>query len=108
MLIIRGVNVFPTQIEHVLMETEGTSPHYLLVITREESLDTLEVWVEVSERHFEESMSRMSKMAELQALISKRIHSVLGLSVRVKLVEPQIIERSQGKAKRVVDKRNLG
>ncbi len=53
-------------------------------------------------------MSRMSKMAELQALISKRIHSVLGLSVRVKLVEPQIIERSQGKAKRVVDKRNLG
>src|SRR5512147_362999 len=59
MLIIRGVNVFPTQIEHVLMEIEGTSPHYLLVITREESLDNLEVWVEVSERLFEESMSRM-------------------------------------------------
>jgi len=107
MLIIRGVNVFPTQIEHVLMETEGTSPHYLIVITREESLDTLEVWVEVSERIFEGSMSSMGKMAELQALISKRIHSVLGLSVRVKLVEPQILERSQGKAKRVLDKRNL-
>ncbi len=108
MLIIRGVNVFPTQIEHVLMEIEGTSPHYLIVITREESLDILEVWVEISERIFEGTLSSMGKMAELQALIAKRIHSVLGISVRVKLVEPQILERSQGKAKRVVDKRNQG
>jgi phenylacetate-CoA ligase len=104
MLIIRGVNVFPTQIEHVLMETEGASPHYLLVVTREAALDTLEVWVEVSERLFNESMS---KMTELQALLSKKIHSVLGVSVKVKLVEPQTLERSQGKAKRVLDKRNL-
>ncbi|MHB9129883.1 MAG: phenylacetate--CoA ligase family protein [Armatimonadota bacterium] len=104
MLIIRGVNVFPTQVEHVLMETEGTSPHYLLVVTREGSLDTLEVWVEVSEQMFSE---RMSKMTDLQALLSKKIHTVLGLSVKVKLVEPQTLERSQGKAKRVLDKRNL-
>jgi len=107
MLIIRGVNVFPTQIEHVLMETEGTSPHYLLVVTREASLDTLEVWVEVSEHIFHESMSKMSRMTELQDQLRKKIHSVLGVSVKVKLVEPQTLERSQGKAKRVLDKRNL-
>ncbi|HOF88768.1 MAG TPA: phenylacetate--CoA ligase [Armatimonadota bacterium] len=104
MLIIRGVNVFPTQIEHVLMETEGTSPHYLLVVTREGALDTLEVWVEVSERMFSESFSRMTVLRDL---LTKKIHSVLGLSVKVKLVEPQTLERSQGKAKRVLDKRNL-
>lgn len=107
MLIIRGVNVFPTQVEHVLMETEGTSPHYLLVITREASLDTLEVWVEMSEKLFAESMSRMSMLTELQAHLGRKIHSVLGVSVKVKLVEPQTLERSQGKAKRVLDKRKL-
>jgi phenylacetate-CoA ligase len=102
MLIIRGVNVFPTQIEHVLMETEGTSAHYLLVVTREGSLDTLEVWVEVSETLFTE---RMQKLTELQSLLAKKIHSILGLSAKVKLVEPQTLERSQGKAKRVLDQR---
>jgi len=105
MLIIRGVNVFPTQVEHVLMETEGTSPHYLLVVTREASLDTLEVWVEVSEKYFAQSQSRFSKLAELQASLAKKIRSTLGISVKVKLVEPQTLERSQGKAKRVLDKR---
>lgn len=104
MLIIRGVNVFPTQVEHVLMETEGTSPHYLLVVTREGSLDSLEVWVEISEQMFSE---RMSKMTDLQALLAKKIHTILGISAKVKLVEPQTLERSQGKAKRVLDKRNL-
>ena len=104
MLIIRGVNVFPTQVEHVLMETEGTSPHYLLVVTRDGSLDSLEVWVEISEQMFSE---RMSKMTDLQALLAKKIHTVLGLSAKVKLVEPQTLERSQGKAKRVLDKRNI-
>jgi len=104
MLIIRGVNVFPTQIEHVLMETEGTSPHYLIVVTRDGVLDTLEVWVEVSEQMFSE---RMIKMTELQNLLMKKLHSALGLSVKVKLVEPQTLERSQGKAKRVLDKRQM-
>ena len=102
MLIIRGVNVFPTQVEHVLMETEGTSPHYLLVVTRDDMLDTLEVWVEISEEMFS---VRMSKMTDLQAHLAKKLHSALGVSVRVKLVEPQTLERSQGKAKRVLDKR---
>jgi phenylacetate-CoA ligase len=94
-------------VEHVLMETEGTSPHYLLVITRDGSLDTLEVWVEVSEKLFAEGQSSLSKMSELQHQLAKKIHSSLGLSVRVKLVEPQTLERSQGKAKRVIDKREL-
>jgi phenylacetate-CoA ligase len=107
MLIIRGVNVFPTQVEHVLMETEGDSPHYLLVVTRVGELDMLEVWVEMSEKLFDESMSRMGRVTELQSLLVKKIHTNLGLSVKVKLVEPQTIERSQGKAKRVLDKRNL-
>lgn len=107
MLIIRGVNVFPTQVEHVLMETEGTSPHYLLVVTRNGALDTLEVWVEMSEKLLTESMSRMGRVTELQALLAKKIHSNLGISVKVKLVEPQTLERSQGKAKRVLDKRNM-
>ena len=107
MLIIRGVNVFPTQVEHVLMETEGTSPHYLLVVTRSGELDMLEVWVEMSEKLFDESNSRLGRMAELQSLLVKKIHTSLGLSVKVKLVEPQTIERSLGKAKRVLDKRNL-
>jgi len=106
MLIIRGVNVFPTQVEHVLMETDGTSPHYLLVVTRQGALDTLEVWVEVSERLFQESRSSMSGMNDLQALLAKKIHSALGLSAKVKLVEPQTLERSQGKARRVLDKRD--
>lgn len=105
MLIIRGVNVFPTQVEHVLMETDGTSAHYLLVVSRNDSLDTLEVWVEMSEKLFKESMSSIGRMAELQSLLAKKIHSALGISVKIKLVEPQTIERSQGKAKRVLDKR---
>ena len=104
MLIIRGVNIFPTQVEHILMETEGTSPHYLLVVTREGSLDSLEVWVEISEQMFSE---RMSKMTDLQTLLAKKIHTVIGISAKVKLVEPQTLERSQGKAKRVLDKRNI-
>ncbi|HEX2951557.1 MAG TPA: phenylacetate--CoA ligase [Armatimonadota bacterium] len=106
MLIIRGVNVFPTQVEHVLMQTEGTSPHYLLVVKRDGALDTLEVWVEMSEKLFAESQSRMSRVTDLQSLLSKKIHSVLGLSVKIKLVEPQTLERSKGKAKRVQDLRN--
>ena len=105
MLIIRGVNVFPTQIEHVLMETEGTSPHYLLVVKREGSLDNLEVLVEMSEKLFADSQSSLGRMAELQANLTKRIHSILGISAKIKLVEPNTIERSQGKAKRVQDLR---
>jgi phenylacetate-CoA ligase len=106
MLIIRGVNVFPSQIEGVLMGIEGTSPHYLLVVDREYGrLDELEVWVEVSPELFSDEVRQLEAVEQR---VRAEIESVLGLSVRVKLVEPKSIPRSEGKAKRVIDRRDLG
>ncbi|HEX2999140.1 MAG TPA: phenylacetate--CoA ligase [Armatimonadota bacterium] len=102
MLIIRGVNVFPTQIESVLLGIDGISPHYLLVVTRKGPLDVLEVWVEVSERVFSDAIKGLEGLTKK---IEHEIHSVIGISVIVKLVEPKTLERSEGKAKRVLDKR---
>lgn len=104
MLIIRGVNVFPTQIESVLLSIGQTEPHYLLVVDREKALDTLEVWVEVSEELFRDEVKGLE---ELERRIHDEIESVLGISVKVRLVEPKTIQRSEGKAKRVWDKRDL-
>ncbi len=104
MLIIRGVNVFPTQIESVLMETEEVEPHYQLVVDREDNLDVLTVKVEVSERTFTDEVKGLQS---LERRISKNIKELLGVSARVKLVEPKGIDRSQGKAVRVVDNRNI-
>ncbi len=104
MLIIRGVNVFPSQIETILMEIGETEPHYLLVVERVDNLDNLEVWVEVSDRLFSDEVRRLE---DLNRKITQEIQSALGLTVRVKLVEPKTIARSEGKAKRVHDKRNL-
>lgn len=104
MLIIRGVNVFPTQIESVLLSIGQTEPHYLLVVDREKALDTLEVWVEVSEDLFRDEVRGLE---ELERRIHDEIESVLGISVKVRLVEPKTIQRSEGKAKRVWDKRDL-
>lgn len=102
MLIIRGVNVFPSQIESVLMEAEGVAPHYLIVVNRVDALDVLEVWVEVSEQVFSDEVK---KLETLSRKIAAAIETVLGISVTVKLVEPKTIERSEGKAKRVIDNR---
>jgi phenylacetate-CoA ligase len=104
MIIIRGVNVFPSQIESILMEIGDTEPHYLLVVDRVGNLDSLEVWVEVSNKLFSDEVRRLE---ELNRRISNEIQSTLGLSVKVKLVEPKTIARSEGKAKRVLDRRNL-
>ena len=104
MLIIRGVNVFPSQIESVLLEIGETEPHYLLVVDRQGSLDNLEVWVEVSEKMFSDEVR---KLEELEKKLRHEIASVLGISAKIKLVEPKTIPRSEGKAKRVVDKREL-
>jgi len=104
MIIIRGVNVFPSQIESVLMEIGDTEPHYLLVVDRVGNLDNLEVWVEVSNELFSDEVR---KLEELKRRIANEIQSTLGLSVKVKLVEPKTIERSEGKAKRIIDKRNM-
>ncbi|HAA89450.1 MAG: Phenylacetate-coenzyme A ligase PaaK [Thermoanaerobacterales bacterium 50_218] len=104
MLVIRGVNVFPSQIEEVLFRISGTEPHYLIIVERREQLDELEVWVEVSEQVFSDEVRRLE---HLEKRIRREIEDVLGISVRVKLVEPKTIERSEGKAKRVIDRRQL-
>ncbi|HOA55001.1 MAG: phenylacetate--CoA ligase [Acetivibrionales bacterium] len=104
MLIIRGVNVFPSQIESVLLEMGETAPHYLIIVDRVANLDVMEVWVEMTQTMFSDEVKRIE---DLERSIRKRIEDTLGLSVQVKLVEPKSIERSQGKAKRVIDKRRM-
>jgi phenylacetate-CoA ligase len=104
MLIIRGVNVFPQQIETVLFEIEGVAPHYQIVIDRKGALDETTVNVEVSESIF---FDEMKKQAQLKETIKKRLASELGISVEVKLVEKKTLERFEGKAKRVIDNRKF-
>jgi phenylacetate-CoA ligase len=104
MLIIRGVNVFPSQIESVLLEMGDTAPHYLIIVDRVSNLDVMEVWVEMTSTMFSDEVKRIE---DIEKNIRKRIEDTLGLSVQVKLVEPKSIERSQGKAKRVIDKRKI-
>ena len=104
MLIIRGVNVFPSQVEAALLEISETSPHYLLIVDRINNLDVLEVWVEVEERFFSDEIRALE---DLTKKISHILQTALGLAVKVKLVEPKTLERSEGKAKRVIDKRKL-
>ncbi len=104
MLIIRGVNVFPSQIEEVLLKMEGIHPHYLITVDRVNNLDNMLVQVEVEQEFF------IDRISELQALSKKLQHnleSALGISVNVKLVEPKTIARSEGKAKRVIDNRKM-
>jgi phenylacetate-CoA ligase len=102
MLIIRGVNLFPSQIESVLLEMSETRPHYLLIVDRVNNLDTLELQVEVDPLFFQD---RISELQRLSKKIQHNLESALGLGIDVKLVEPKTIERSEGKAKRVIDKR---
>jgi phenylacetate-CoA ligase len=104
MLIIRGVNVFPSQVESVICELPQLEPHYLLVVDRINNLDTFEVQVEVKEEFYSDEVN---KMLGIRKQIVHRLQSVLGISPDVRLVEPRSIERSQGKAKRVVDKRKF-
>ncbi|TGU72454.1 phenylacetate--CoA ligase [Geomonas terrae] len=103
MLIIRGVNVFPSQIEAILMGVEGVEPHYVLIVERKDNLDTLEVQVEVGENLFSDEIKHLQA---LSAKIEKQIKEMLGVTCRVRLVEPKSITRSEGKAKRVIDNRN--
>ena len=104
MLIIKGVNVFPSQIEEVLFAVEGCAPHYQLVVDRVGALDVLEIRIEVTENMFFDEMKRQKAFLEM---IEKRIESMLGVGVTVKLVEPNSIPRQEGKASRVIDKRQL-
>jgi phenylacetate-CoA ligase len=104
MLIIRGVNIFPSQIESVLMETPGVAPHYQLIVDREGQLDTLEVQVEVDEATFSDEVKQLQALAQN---IQRKIKDYFTVSVKVKLVEPCSIARSEGKPKRVIDNRQL-
>ena len=102
MLIIRGVNLYPSQVEAALLEVEGVAPHYQLVVDRVGALDDLEVRVEVLPEFFSDEVRRMEAF---QRKVREKLESALGLRVKVTLVEPKGIERSMGKAKRVVDRR---
>jgi phenylacetate-CoA ligase len=104
MLIIRGTNVFPSQIESVLLEVEDIEPQYLIIVDRKGTLDELEIQVEVNERVFSDEIKRLE---DLRKRIASEIYSTLGLTAKVTLVEPKTIERSQGKARRVIDKRAM-
>ncbi len=102
MLIIRGVNVFPSQIESVLFNIEGVEPHYQLIVERDGNLDTLEVQVEVNEQTFSDEIKILQGLSNK---IKKDIKDLLGVTCKVRLVEPKTITRSEGKAKRVIDNR---
>ncbi len=105
MIVVRGINVFPSQIEHVLLGIEGTHPHYQIVIDRQaHKMDQVEIMVEVDETIFSDEIKRMHA---LEQTIKREIEAVLSIGVTVRLVEPKTVARSEGKAKRVIDKRQL-
>ncbi len=104
MLIVSGVNVFPSQVEHVLTQVEGLTPNYVIVVDKKGVLDVLEVWVEVDERVF---TGDIGALESLKRKLEEELANALFLRARVKLVEPKTLERSMGKAKRVVDRREL-
>lgn len=104
MLIVRGVNVFPTQIESVLIGVDGTEPHYQIVVDRKGSMDDIEVLVEVNEKIFSDEIKVMNRLSRE---IADRFRSSLGITAKITLVEPNAIPRSEGKAVRVIDKRKI-
>lgn len=104
MLIIRGVNLFPSQVETVILDMKEIKPHYLLIVDRVNNLDTLELKVEVDEEFF---LDKISQLEDLRRKIQDTLENALGLGIKVTLVEPKMIERSEGKSKRVIDKRTF-
>jgi phenylacetate-CoA ligase len=102
MLIIRGVNVYPSQIETALLAVEGTLPHYQIILTREKGLDQMEVQVEVTAEVFGD---RIRALVDLSEKLTRAMEHALGLRVNVSLIEPHTLQRSEGKAKRVIDRR---
>ncbi len=104
MLIIRGVNLFPSQIENILVRIDEAEPHYQLILERRKGLDELTVELETSPHIF---FDEVRKLEQIETKIEREIEDVLGLRIGVRLVEPRTIQRSMGKAKRVIDKRKL-
>jgi len=104
MFIIRGVNVFPSQVEAALLAAEGTLPHYQIILTREKGLDEMEVQVEVTSEVFSD---KVGAMETLTSKLSHALENILGIRAHVRLVEPHTIQRSEGKAKRLIDRRSM-
>jgi len=104
MLIVRGVNVYPSQVESVLVAIPGVEPHYQILVDRKGAMDLLEIWVEVSETVFSDEIKGLEN---LEKKIKSNLESVLQIAVKLKLVEPKTIQRSEGKAKRIIDKRTV-
>ncbi|MRR52484.1 MAG: phenylacetate--CoA ligase family protein, partial [Rhodocyclaceae bacterium] len=104
MFIIRGVNVYPSQVETALLKVEGALPHYQIVLTRDKGLDVMEVQVEVTPEVFTDTVGALE---QLQARLNKSIEATIGIRAEVRLVQPRTIQRSEGKAKRVIDQRKM-
>ncbi len=104
MLIIRGINVFPSQVESVILELPEFEPYYLIIVDRVDNTDTLQIQVELRQEYYSDEMN---KMLALKKKIASHLQSVIGLQPDIKIVEPRSIERSQGKAKHVIDNRRL-
>jgi phenylacetate-CoA ligase len=104
MLIIRGVNLFPSQVESILLEMSETKPHYQLIVDRVNNLDEIELKVEVEEQFF---LDKIEQLMTLRQKIQQNLESALGLSIKITLVEPKTLERNEGKSKRVIDKRSF-
>lgn len=102
MMVIRGVNVFPSQIESVLVGIQGLAPHYMLIVDRQNATDSLEIQVEVTDDMFSDSIGRLD---EIKSVIGERIKSVVGIKAKITLVGPHTIPRSEGKARRIIDRR---
>ena len=107
MLIIRGINVFPSQVESVVLSMKEFAPHYLLVVDRVNNLDTLQVQVEVRQEYFSGDFDTLAPLSALEKKLSDKLKSVLSISAKVQLKAPNTIERSMGKGKFVLDKRVL-
>jgi phenylacetate-CoA ligase len=102
MMIIRGVNIFPSQVEEVLMNIDDLEPHYLIVLDTKSHMDTIEVWVEVSENKFHD---KIMDLEDFEKSVESRLYSAIGIRIKASLKEPKTIARSEGKAQRVLDKR---
>jgi phenylacetate-CoA ligase len=104
MLIIRGVNVFPSQVEAALIDVEEVTPHYMMIVDRQNNLDTLEIQVEINEKYYTDQIRVIEALSKK---ISHVIQQALGISAKIKIVEPKTLVRSEGKAVHVIDKRKL-
>ena len=104
MLIIRGVNVFPSQVEAALIEVEEVTPHYMMIVDRQNNLDTLEIQVELNEKYYTDQIRVLEGFSKKIAHV---IQQALGISAKIKIVEPKSLVRSEGKAVHVIDKRKL-